>query len=375
MPSCSNAALAHAASGYSGLAELENPSCPAASQIGTAVTGTGAGTHPLYVAGKVYLAGPYNGAPLSLAVITPAVSGPYDLGDVVVRVALHIDPTDAHITAVSDRLPHILEGIPLRLRSVRIDLDRPNFAINPTNCDPFAVNATLTGDQGALASLNDHFQVANCASLRFAPKLALSLSGGTRRAQNPALHALLTTNPGEAGIASTAVTLPSSEIVDNAHIQNPCTRVQFAAGSKPGERCPPGSLIGFARAITPLLEKPLEGPVYLRSNGGERKLPDIVAALNGQIDIGLVGHLDTSNGGIRTTFETVPDAPVAKFTLTLYGAKKGLLANSEDLCSAPRRVVEKIGGQNALSVDQSPVLQTPCGVKHKRHPGRARVVG
>ena len=133
--------------GYAGLAEQESPSCPAASQIGTAVTGAGAGTHPLYVPGKVYLAGPYKGAPLSLAVITPAVSGPYDLGNVVVRVALHVDPTDAQITAVSDPLPQILEGIPLRLRSVRINLDRPNFALNPTNCNPFAVGAKVIGDR------------------------------------------------------------------------------------------------------------------------------------------------------------------------------------------------------------------------------------
>jgi hypothetical protein len=374
IPYCSEAALAHAATGYSGLAELENPSCPVASQIGTAVTGSGAGTHPLYVPGKVYLAGPYRGAPLSLAVVTPAVSGPYDLGNVVVRAALHIDPTDAHITAVSDPLPHILEGIPLRLRSVRINLDRPNFAINPTNCDPFTVNASLTGDQGAVASLSEHFQVANCASLSFAPKLALSFTGGTKRTQNPAIHALLTAKPGEARIASTAVTLPPTELVDNAHIGNLCTRVQFAEGSTPGERCPPGSRIGFARAVTPLLEKPIEGPVYLRSNGGERKLPDVVAALNGQIDIALDGHLDTVHGGLRTTFETVPDAPVTKFTLRLDGGNKGLLENSKNLCKAPRRVVEKIGGQNGMRADQNPVLQTPCGLRHKRHSSRTRVV-
>ena len=368
VPYCSDAAIAHAASGYSGLAELESPSCPAASQVGTAVTGAGAGTHPLYVSGKVYLAGPYEGAPLSLAVVTPAVSGPYDLGNVVVRVALHVDPTDAHITAISDPLPQILEGIPLRLRSVRINLDRPNFAINPTNCNPLAVNANLTGDEGALASLSEHFQVANCGSLPFSPKLTLSLAGSTKRAQNPSIRALLTTNPGEANIAYTAVTLPSTELVDNAHLRNPCTRVQFAEGSTPGERCPAGSRIGFARAITPLLERPLEGPVYLRSAPENKSgLPDVVAALNGQIDVALDGHLDTIHGGLRTTFETVPDAPVSKFTLTLDGGNKGLLVNSQNLCQAPKRVGETIRGQNGIAVAQSPFLQTPCGVSHKRH--------
>lgn len=376
VPYCSDAEIAHASSGYSGLAELESPSCPPGSQIGSALTGTGAGTHPLYVPGKVYLAGPYKGAPLSLVVITPAVSGPYDLGDVLVRVALHVDPTDAQITAVSDPLPRIVDGIPLRLRSVRISLDRPEFALNPTNCSPFSVNASLTGDEGALSSLSEHFQVANCASLSFSPKLALSFSGGIKPAENPSVHAILTSQPGEADIATTAVTLPPTELVDNEHLHNPCTRVQFAEGSNPGERCPVGSRIGFARAVTPLLEKPLEGPVYLRSAPENKSgLPDVVAALNGQIDIVLAGRLDTVHGGLRTTFETVPDAPVTKFTLTLDGGSKGLLQNSQNICKGTKHVVEKITGQNGLNSDQTSVLQTPCGVMHKRLKRRRYSIG
>ena len=186
IPYCSNAALTTAAqASYSGLEEESNPSCPIASQIGTAQTAAGAGTNPVYLSGKVYLAGPYKGAPLSLAVITPAVSGPYDLGNVVVRTALHVNPETAQITAVSDPLPQILEGIPLRLRSIRVNLNRPNFTLNPTNCEPFSVETEVFGNQGALATPSEHFQVANCRVLPFGPKFTMRLSGSTKRAGNP----------------------------------------------------------------------------------------------------------------------------------------------------------------------------------------------
>jgi hypothetical protein len=316
------------------------------------------------------LAGPYKGAPLSLAVITPAVSGPYDLGNVVVRVALNIDPTDAHITAISDPLPQILQGIPLRLREIRVNLDRPNFTLNPTNCSPFSVGAKVFGDQGGVAQLEESFQVANCGTLPFEPKLSLRLSGSTKRVGNPALHSVLTAGPGEAGIARAAVALPSSELLDNAHINSACTRAQFAARA-----CPPGSVIGNARAVTPLLEKPLEGPVYLMSGFGH-KLPDVVADLKGQIEIFLDGRVDSVNGGLRTTFETVPDAPVSKFTLNLKGGSKGLIENSEPLCRKSQVAIEQFAGQNGKHANADALIQTPCGKasRHRRHLNRARAV-
>jgi hypothetical protein len=375
VPYCADAALAAAAKpGYSGLAEESSPSCPAASQIGTADTGAGAGTHPVYLPGKVYLAGPYKGAPLSLAVIAPAVSGPYDLGNVVVRAALHVNPETAQITAVSDPLPQILQGIPLRLRSILINLDRPNFTLNPTNCDPFSVTAQVTGDQGAQANLSSHFQVANCASLSFNPALALKFSGSTKRAGNPALKATVTypTPAPYANIASTAVSLPPTEQIDNAHIQNPCTKVQFNLGNTLGEKCPAGSLIGFAKAETPLLANPLEGLVYFRSAPENKSgLPDIVAVLKGQIEITLDGKIDTIQQKvhgervprIRTTFPAVPDAPVSKFTLSLDGGNKGLLVNSANLCSSPQRINVKMVGQNGKTTNETPLLTTPCGQK------------
>jgi hypothetical protein len=350
---------------YSGLAELASPACPAASQIGTATAGAGAGTHPLYVPGKVYLAGPYKGASLSLVVVVPAVSGPYDLGNIAVRAAIEVNPETAQVTTVSDPLPQILEGIPLRVRSIRVNLDRPNFTLSPTNCDPFSVTAEVIGDQGTQADLATPFQVANCSSLPFGPKLSLRLSGSTKQAGNPALLAILTAKPGEANISRTQVTLPPTELVDNAHINRPCTRVQFNEGKTPGEKCPPGSILGFAEADTPLLEKPLEGPIYLRTTG-RAGLPDVVAALNGQIDIALDGRVDSVHGRLRTTFEAVPDAPITKVVLSFDGGHKGIIENSPRLCSHPHHFTAAITGQNGKTANQNPILRTPCGGKKQK---------
>jgi hypothetical protein len=366
IPYCPDLAIDQIAmSSYSGLSELAESLCPAASQIGTAVAGAGAGTRPVYVPGKVYLAGPYKGAPLSLVVVIPAVSGPYDLGNIAIRAAIQVNPVTAQVTTVSDPLPQILEGIPLRTRSIRVDLNRPGFTLNPTNCDLHSVEATITGDQGGVSQLGTYHQIANCASLPFAPKLALKLTGSTKQAANPALTATLTAKPGEANISRTQVTLPSSELIDNAHINGPCTRVQFAEGHNPGEKCPPGSILGFARAETPLLADPLEGSIYLRSTG-RAGLPDIVAALNGQIDIVLDGHVDSVHGGLRTTFETVPDAPVTKVVLSFDGGRKGIIENSPRLCAHAQHFIAAIAGQNGKTVNQRPVLSTPCGKRQRR---------
>lgn len=366
IPYCPEAAIvAAAAPGYSGASEAAHPSCPAASQVGTATAGAGAGTHPFYAPGKVYLAGPYKGAPLSLAVITPAVSGPYDLGSVVVRAALHIDPTTARVTTVSDPLPQILGGVPLRLRSVRIDLNRPGFTLNPTNCDPFSVGASLSGDQGAKASPSAPFQAANCAVLPFAPKLSIDLEGGTKRSQDPALTAILTAPAGQANIKRASVALPHAEFLDNEHIKTVCTKVQLAA-----HKCPPAAVYGFARAFTPLLDNALEGPVYLGTGYGH-KLPDLIADLKGPagqpIEVILDGRIDTDkSGGIRTSFEAAPDAPVSKFVLEMQGGNKGLLENSEPLCKGIRRAIAKLEGQNGKAANQRPVVTNSCGHKAKK---------
>lgn len=347
---------------YSGVTELQASACPASSQIGTIVAAGGAGSHPVYVPGKIFLAGPYKGAPLSLLVVVPAVSGPYDLGVIVVRVAAHVDPATARVLTISDPLPQILEGIPLRVRSILVNLDRPDFAINPTNCEPLSSEATLFGDEGGTSARTDLFQVANCSELPYKPKLRMRLTGGVKRRGHPAVHATFTAAPGEANTRFVSVALPPGELLDNAHIGTICTRVQFAADS-----CPAGSRIGTAEATTPLLDNPLKGDVYLRSSSND--LPDLVVDLEGQIDIELVGRIDTTrSGALRTTFANVPDAPVSAFKLDLAGGSKGLLINSKSLCGAPKRAKVRMVGQNGVRVDSRVRLQVGCGnARLKRH--------
>jgi hypothetical protein len=302
-------------------------------------------------------------------VIAPAVAGPFDLGSVVVRNALRLDPETAQITATSDPFPTILHGIPLQLRDVRVDLNRPAFTLNPTSCEPMQIEAKLQGVGGMSANPSTHFQAAGCERLPFKPKLSIRLKGATKRTGHPALGATLRMKPGEANIAAAQVTLPHSAFLDQSHIGTVCTRVQFQAHA-----CPAASVYGRATAHTPLLDQPLSGPVYLRSSS--HKLPDLVADLNGQIEVALDGKVDTGkNGGIRNTFQVVPDAPVSKFTLTLLGGHKGLLVNSENLCSpkAKTQAIADFTGQNGKVYDTTPKVQNSCkGGKHKKGHGRHR---
>jgi len=362
---CGDAAI-EAAKAKTGRAEQVNPSCPASAQIGRTLAGAGVGSELTYVPGKIYLAGPFAGDPLSVVAITPAVAGPIDAGNVVVRDALTLDPVTAEVQidgAASDPLPTILKGIPLRLRDLRVYVDRDNFILNPTSCDASQVRATMFG-VNAVAQAAARFQAASCLSLGFKPKLSLRLIGKTKRAGNPALRAILQARPGDANIGEAAVTLPHSAFLDQSHIRTICTRVQFAA-----DQCPPGSVYGHARAITPLLDEPLEGPVYLRSSSHE--LPDLVAALHGVVDIDVVGRIDSRNGGIRSTFENVPDAPVSKFVLEMQGGKKGLITNSRDLCNRKGFATAVFTGQNGRIREFRPEVKTDCG-KGKGKGGKRR---
>jgi hypothetical protein len=357
-----------------GALEQASPSCPASSRIGTITVGSGSGD-PLLAHGEVYLAGPYRGAPLSLVAITPARVGPFDLGVVVDHVAAYVNPITAQINPVTETIPTILHGIPLDIRSIAVELDRDQFILNPTNCNPMATTGFATSTLGQTAAISSPFQAAGCAALPFRPHLKLRLKGKTRRAASPALSAVLTAKPGEASSASGRVTLPGSEFVDNAHLGQICTRVQFAAGAGNGAQCPPGSIYGHATVSTPLIDVPEEGPVFLRSDPESKSgLPDLVAALTGPdfqpIAIDLVGKVDSGpGGGIRTTFETIPDAPITRFELRMEGGRKGLIENSENLCAphARTRASVDLNGQNGKRYDSRPKMQSSCGHKGHRH--------
>ncbi len=363
IPYCPESSIA-AAGSRSGADEQASPSCPAASEVGSVNVGAGSGPNPLHVSGHVYMAGPYKGAPLSFAVITPAVAGPFDLGTVVTRVALKVDPETAKITAVSDPLPTQLQGIPLDIRSIALNADRKGFTLNPTSCDPMKVAGQVTSATGQGFGVESPFQVGSCSALAFKPKLALSLKGGTSRAQHPALKAVLTQPQGQANIGSVSVTLPRSAFLDQSHIKTICTRVQFNAGAIPGAACPPGSIYGKATAYTPLLGAPLSGPVFLRSSSHE--LPDLVVALHGQVDVVLAGRVDSVKGRLRNTFEAAPDAPVSKFVLEMQGGKKGLVVNSANLCKSTNQAVLKMRGQNGKELQSNPIVANSCKGKAKK---------
>jgi hypothetical protein len=367
IPYCPDAAIA-AAKLKTGREEERHPSCPAASEIGHTISGYGASSVLAYAPGKLYLAGPYNGSTFSVVAINSATVGPFDLGVVTVRSAIRVDRRTAQVSidsAGSDPIPHILSGVPIHLRDVRVYIDRPETTLNPTSCDPFAVVSTLTAagrffsdprDDGT-AQVANRFQVSNCSALGFAPRLGFRLKGGTKRGDYPSLRANLRPRRGDANIARATVTLPPSQFLEQDHIDTVCTRRQFAT-----ENCPRGSRYGQATAITPLLAAPLRGPVYLRSS--DNTLPDLVVPLRGNgIAIDVVGRIDSHRGGIRASFDVVPDAPVTRFALTLKGGGRSLLVNAENLCAHPRRqraLVRFVGHANRGAISH-PLLRADCG--------------
>jgi hypothetical protein len=360
---CSDAQIAAAASRSApgqGALERQSPSCPTGSQIGTVNVGAGSG-NPIYVQGNVYLAGPYKNAPFSLAIITPGVAGPFDIGTVVVRAALYVNEETGQGMVRSDPIPQILAGIPLDVRSITAKIDRAGYVLNPTSCEAKEVTAESISTTGQVANLTNHFQVSGCKALEYSPKLALSLKGATRRSGHPALKTVLTQPSGQANSKKIQVILPPTEFIDQAHISNPCTRPQFAEG-----KCPAASVLGKARVFTPLLAKPLEGPVYFRANGGARELPDIVLDLKGRIHIVLVGFVDavhrkgSESSRVRTTFAHAPDAPVTKAIVKLKGGKKGTLVNSANICEVANIATVKMSAQSNKASDFDRKIATDC---------------
>ncbi len=376
IPFCSDAAI-EASRSRRGFAETANPSCPVASEVGHVQTGYGVGSALTYTDGRVYLAGPYNGQPLSLVVINPATVGPFDLGNVVIRSAFSVDERTAKLeidTGSSDRIPHILGGIPLHLRDIRISMDRFQFTHNPSSCAAGKLISNLTGagarfddaSDDSASSSSVHFQLLNCRILGFKPRLGVRLRGGTKRRAYPELRVTFASRgQGDTNLKEIAVAMPHSQFLAQHHIRGICTRVQFNA-----ERCPADSAYGEAVAYTPLFDEPLRGKVYLRSSSGQ--LPDLVASLySGAVHIVLEGNISgTKQGGIRALFRNLPDQPVDKFVMTLYGGKRGLLQNSSDICAEPPLAQVKALGQTNLGAIFTARLRGQCRGKGKKGKGK-----
>jgi hypothetical protein len=325
--SCGDEELAAAAT-RSAAAEAASPSCPPASRLGRVLVAAGAGPTPYELEGGAYLAGPYGGAPLSLAVVTPAAVGPFDLGTVVVRAALFVDPRTGQLSVRSDPLPRQLAGVPLDIRSLTLELSRPGLTSNPTSCDPMSVDGVAISTSGQMARLRSRFQAGNCKALRFDPKLALRLSGSLARNGHPGLRAVLRADPHGAALASAGFALPRGELLDLRHVGELCPR-----GRAP-ELCPAGSRLGSVRLQSPALAEPLTGTVYLRVPS--HRLPDVSAELrSGRFRFQLQGRTTDAHGRLGVRLGALPDLPLSRAVLTLAGGRRGIVVNSRSLCARP----------------------------------------
>jgi hypothetical protein len=346
--------------------------CGAGSLVGHTTVAAGAGPDPLYVqGGQVFLTGPYKGAPFGLSIVVPAVAGPFNLGNVVVRAAIGIDPHTAQITVSSDPLPTILDGVPLQIKTVNVSIDRAGFIFNPTNCEQLSVGGSLTSTQGASEGVSSRFQAANCTALPFDPLFAVSTRAVTSKKDGASLTVKGSLTAGEANIRSVAVTLPKQLPARLTTIQQACIAAVFAANPA---GCPAGSNIGTATASTPILASTLTGPVYLVSHGGAA-FPDVVAILQGEgATVDLVGSIDIKHGVTSSTFASVPDAPIASFQLNLpEGPHSGLAAvvpakNRGSLCGQTLTMPFTITGQNGAVVKQPvKIAVTSCPRTKKKH--------
>jgi hypothetical protein len=352
--------------------------CGIESRIGTATVGAGPGSNPFFIDGSVSLTGPYKGAPFGLSTAVRVIAGPFDLGMVVVRQAIHVDPVDAHITVVSDPLPVIVKGVPVRLRSINVDVNRPGFTINPTSCAPKQIKATIISTSGAIHQATQHFQVGDCQALPLRPRLRMRLTGRKqlRDRGHPGVRAVLTQGAGQANLKKVQVKLPLSLALDPERAQSD-DLCEFEAGLRVD--CPATSIIGRARAFTPVLNRPLTGPVYFvknvrrhpRTGNLIRTLPTLLIPLKGEVDIHLRAQSDTQRGKLVNTFSAVPDAPVSRFELVLRGGRHGIMIAKGNPCRRNRIADVQMDGQNGKRRDRGVKIRMPCGKKRKRANSRS----
>ena len=345
-------------------AQANAGTCGPESLIGHTIVSVGLGADPFSVTGgEVFLTEKYEGAPFGLSIVNPAVAGPFNLGKVVVRAKIEVDPHTAELTVTTGAIPHILDGIPLQIKHVNVTIDRPGFTFNPTNCNPQSVAGTVSSVEGTASLVSTPFQVTNCAALKFAPKFAVSTSGKTSKANGASLNVKLTypnaPQGTQANIARVKVDLPKQLPSRLTTLQKACTAAQFE--SNPAD-CPAASIIGHARATTPILPVPLEGPAYFVSHGGEA-FPSLIIVLQGYgVTVDLVGTTFISKAGITSsTFKTVPDVPVGTFELSLPQGKYSALTANGNLCTTKLTMPTEFLAQNGAKINQTtPINVTGC---------------
>jgi hypothetical protein len=316
--------------------------CPAGSRIGSANVAVGAGAEPYTFTGPVFLTGPYAGAPFGLSIAVPAVAGPFDLGTVVTRASVSVDPSTARVTVASP-VPTIVGGVPLRLRSVTVVVERPGFLLNPTSCTEEAVETALASTLGAAQSISTPFATGSCGALAFSPSFSASTDAHTSKANGMSLRTTVIQPAGQANIRSVTVQLPQQASTRLTTIQQACLAATFAANPS---SCPAGSNVGSATAVTPVLPGVMSGPAYLVSHGGEA-FPDLDIVLEGSgVRVVLVGNTNIKAGVTRTTFPTLPDVPVSSFTLDLPAGPHSALSANGDLCASPLEMPTTMVAQN-----------------------------
>ena len=345
--------------------QAQQGNCSPASRIGTATAAAGAGSHPFWISGPVYLTGPYRGAPFGLSIAIPAVAGPFNLGRILTRAAVNVDPRTAALTITSDPLPQVIDGMPLRLQTVNITLDRPQFIVNPTNCDAHQITATIASAQGATASVSSPFAAGGCRNLPFSPRLtALTRSNGEFAGHGASLHVAITTAPGQANMRSLKVDLPQSLPARLETIQRACPERTFNASPA---ACPKASVVGQALVATPILATLMAGPVILVSHGAA--FPNLVLVLQGQgVRIDLTGALYVNEQNVTSvTFRTIPDVPIRRLDLILPEGSRSILAASASLCKRKLHMSSVITAQNGARVKHTAtVAVTGCRPSKKR---------
>jgi hypothetical protein len=331
--------------------------CGAESQIGTLTASAGLGGNPYPVeTGKVYITGSYEGDPFGVVIVVPAVAGPFNLGTEVVRAKIDVDPTDAHLTVVSDAFPTILDGIPLELQHINVTINRPGFVFNPTSCEPMKVTGEVESSEGAKADVSTPFQVTNCAALAFKPEFKVSTSAKTSRVDGATLHVDLTLPDApqgtQANVARVKVSLPKQLPSPLKTLQKACTEKVFAENPS---SCPVASRVGEAHVSTPVLEGGLSGPAYFVSHGGA-KYPELIMVLTGEDGVTVQVHGETfiSKQGITSaTFNTVPDVPFSGFELTLPQREYPAITANGNLCKGTLIMPTEFLGQNGVKITQN----------------------
>ena len=360
--------------------------CGPESLIGEATSSVGAGPSPFTMGGgKVYITGPYGGAPFGLSFVMPAVAGPFDLGPdghpLITRAAIQIDPITGQNTIVTDptgpySIPSILEGILPQIKAINVTVNRPEFIFNPTKCAPQSITGVLRSTQGVTASVSTPFEATNCASLPFSPRLRASTVGHPSRANGIGFKVKIVQGvAGEANAQSVKVDLPKQLPSRLTTLQKACLVKVFEAN--PAD-CPSGSIVGTADAVTPLLPVTMTGPAYFVSHGGA-KFPELVIVLQGYgVTIIVHGETFISKAGITSsTFPQIPDAPVSSFELNLPAGKDSALAGHGNLCARTLRTPTTIVAQNGIVIKEDPKIKVGgCrpSIKIVRHSSRAGVM-